>query len=201
MTIRKGSVIHIAGPLDSSPRRFPCSAECGCGPRRIPRRRDGGLLDGLPQRGRRVHREPISRALSAFNFRWMTWLCGKLVWTRADCWAAVTSEEAVRKAQVGPFQMRSALKLWRSCASGGAGSPRLSCLQQDYKERFRDKIESELKALQRCRANAQEATTPASIDWLSCLSLRSVMLGPKQVHKFMEDSTPRDPPPHTPPYR
>ena len=116
-----------------------------------------------------VLREPTSRALSAFNFRWMTWLCGKLVWTRADCWAAVTSEEAVRKAQVGPFQMRSALKLWRSCASGGAGPPRLSCLQQDYKERFRDKIESELKALQRCRANAQEATTPASIDWLSCL--------------------------------
>jgi hypothetical protein len=43
-----------------------------------------------------VLREPVSRALSAFNWRWMTWLCGKLVWTRPDCWAAVTSEVAWR---------------------------------------------------------------------------------------------------------
>ena len=44
-------------------------------------------------------REPVSRALSAFNFRWLTWLCGKLLWTRTDCWASVISEDAVRKAQ------------------------------------------------------------------------------------------------------
>ena len=53
-------------------------------------------------------REPVSRALSAFNLRWLTWLCGKLMWSRPDCWASVTDEAAVRKAQVRATHLRPA---------------------------------------------------------------------------------------------
>ena len=36
--------------------------------------------------------------LSAFNVRWLTWLCGKAMWGRDDCWASLTSEESGRAA-------------------------------------------------------------------------------------------------------
>ena len=143
-----------------------------------------------------VLREPVSRAFSAFNFRWMTWLCGKLVWARAECWAAVDSEEAIKKAQVGPFQMRAAIKLWRSCTSAQAGAkasrdgvPNLRCLQQDYIAKLRDKMDTELRALRQCASSSEDSATPAAVDWPGCLQLRSVMLGPKQIHKVMEDSS------------
>ena len=136
-----------------------------------------------------VLREPVSRALSAFNFRWLTWLCGKLVWARPDCWAGVTSEQAIKAAQVGPFQVRAALKLWRACSTGGTGAPSLRCLQQDYVGKLRNKTATELATLRACAARAERHDTPASVDWVGCLKLRSVMLGPKQVHKVLEDSS------------
>jgi hypothetical protein len=98
-------------------------------------------------------------------------------------------QDAVKRAQVGPFQMRLALKLWRSCAGSGGGAPGLKCLQQDYLAKLRDKLENELRELGRCAARAADAATPASVDWVGCLGLRSVMLGPKQLHKAMEDSS------------
>ena len=66
-------------------------------------------------------REPVSRAVSAFNVRWLTWLCGRLLWKQADCWSLVTDERTVRANQVGPFQMHAALKLWRACGPVAAG--------------------------------------------------------------------------------
>ena len=45
------------------------------------------------------------------------------------------------------------------------------------------------RALERCTARAEERATPASVDWSGCLGLRSVMLGPKQIHKVLEDSS------------
>ena len=141
-----------------------------------------------------VLREPVERAFSAYNLRWMTWLCGKLIFKQADCWWAVTSEEAIKTAQVGPFQMRAALKLYRSCSGKGGGkstngAPSLKCLQADYLSKLRDKFETELRTLQNCQGRAEETGTPASVDWLGCLKLRSVMLGPKQMHKVLEDSS------------
>jgi hypothetical protein len=53
--------------------------------------------------------------------RWLTWLCGRLLWKQADCWALVTDERTVRANQVGPFQMHAALKLWRACGPVAAG--------------------------------------------------------------------------------
>jgi len=106
-------------------------------------------------------REPVARALSAFNVRWLTWLCGKLMWSRTDCWAAVTGEEVVRQNQVGPFQMHAALKLWRACTGGGDGkegaAPSVSCLRADYASKLRDKTTQELAALHACVARAHSA--------------------------------------------
>ena len=113
-------------------------------------------------------REPVARARSAFNVRWLTWLCGKLMWSRPDCWAAVTGEEVVRQNQVGPFQMHAALKLWRACTGGGEGkegaAPRVSCLRADYASKLRDKATQELAALRACVAQqAPSAQPPANL--------------------------------------
>ena len=70
-----------------------------------------------------VLREPVERAVSAFNLRWLTWLCGKLIWQLPRCWEGVTSEAAVKENQVGPFQVHAALKVWRACAPGDGKAP------------------------------------------------------------------------------
>ena len=56
-------------------------------------------------------REPVSRVVSSFNMRWQIEVCGKLTWTRPDCYRGVTSREAVRENAVGPFQRAAALKV------------------------------------------------------------------------------------------
>ena len=202
-----------------------------------------GRIFGVMPRVRVVAllREPVARSLSAFNVRWLTWLCGKLIWSRRDCWAAVTGEAAVRANQVGPFQMHAALKLWRSCTGGGDGkegaAPSLKCLKADYASKLRNKTAQELGALRNCAASGGATTTtttaaaqqqtpgdgaadgggdgggggdgdggeagdgmPAAgaavaaagaagdgVAWSGCLELEGPMVGPKQLHKKMED--------------
>lgn len=36
-------------------------------------------------------REPVSRLVSSFNMKWQVEICGKLTWTRADCYNGITS--------------------------------------------------------------------------------------------------------------
>ena len=72
-------------------------------------------------------REPVARSLSAFNVRWLTWLCGKLIWSRGDCWAAVTGEEALAMlvpadGGVSPAALRDAAGA--DAAAQGAAVPR-----------------------------------------------------------------------------
>jgi len=131
-----------------------------------------------------VLRPPLERMLSAFNFRWLTWLCGKALWGRPDCWAALTSEEVVRANQVGPFQMHAALKLYRSCTDQ-KGVPRLGCLQKDYVSKLRNKSLDEIELLQGCEPH--ETTLSSAAEWEGCLGLRT-LTGPKQIRKAMEDS-------------
>ena len=135
-----------------------------------------------------VLREPIDRAYSAFNFRWLTWLCGKLLWTRQDCWAAVTSEAAIKEAQVGPFQKHAALKLWRSCSGADDRAP-AQMPPTRLRRETAHKSDAELATLEQCTGMAEAQGMPASVNWAACLQLHSVMLGPKQIHKVMEDSS------------
>ena len=141
-----------------------------------------------------VLREPVERAVSAFNLRWLTWLCGKLIWQLPRCWEGVTSEAAVKENQVGPFQVHAALKVWRACAPGDGKAPEKKCLEADYLSKLRNKSTTELRDLRRCQQAANRSYgggggVAPPVDWEGCLGLTGAMMGPKQVHKAMEDSS------------
>ena len=36
-------------------------------------------------------REPVSRLTSSFNMKWQVEICGKLTWSRSDCYNGITS--------------------------------------------------------------------------------------------------------------
>ena len=57
-------------------------------------------------------REPVARISSSFNMRWQIEVCGKLTWTRPDCFAGITARAVVRDNMVGPWQKAQALKEW-----------------------------------------------------------------------------------------
>ena len=56
-------------------------------------------------------REPVARISSSFNMRWQIEICGKLTWTRRDCYLGITSRAHVRDNAVGPWQKAQALKV------------------------------------------------------------------------------------------
>ena len=37
-------------------------------------------------------REPVSRLVSSFNMKWQVEICGKLTWSRTDCYNGVVCE-------------------------------------------------------------------------------------------------------------
>ena len=65
-------------------------------------------------------------------------------------------------------------------AESWSGPLSLSCLRSDYLTKLRNKTSAELWTLRACPAEA--IGVPASVDWVGCLRLSSIMLGPKQVH-------------------
>jgi hypothetical protein len=65
-------------------------------------------------------------------------------------------------------------------AESWSGPLSLSCLRSDYLTKLRNKTSAELRTLRACPAEA--IGVPASVDWVGCLRLSSIMLGPKQVH-------------------
>ena len=73
-----------------------------------------------------------------------------------------------------------------------SGPLSLSCLRNDYLTKLRNKTSAELRTLRACPAEA--IGVPASVDWVGCLRLSSIMLGPKQVHTLTPfDLSPRPP--------
>ena len=56
-------------------------------------------------------REPVARISSSFNMRWQIEVCGKLTWTRRDCYLGITARAIVRDNAVGPWQKAQALKV------------------------------------------------------------------------------------------
>jgi hypothetical protein len=128
-------------------------------------------------------REPVSRVTSSFNMRWQIEVCGKLTWTRPDCYNGVKSRESVRENAVGPFQRNAALKVWGKC-NDGRGSLRIDCLRSDFIAKLRNRTRSEMAMLDKC-AKEQLAAGQAAEGLGACHGLRT--LSQRKLYKLMED--------------
>lgn len=124
-------------------------------------------------------REPVSRVVSSFNMRWQIEVCGKLTWTRPDCYRAVTSRAVVRENAVGPFQRNAALKVWSRCSDGK--SLKAECLRADFVAKLRNRTRSEMAALDECARKGL-----ASEGLGNCHGLRT--LSQRKLYKMMEDT-------------
>ena len=126
-------------------------------------------------------REPVSRVVSSFNMRWQIEVCGKLTWTRPDCYRGVTSREAVRENAVGPFQRAAALKVWGKCSDGKA--LRAECLRADFVAKLRNRTRHEMSLLDDCTKKAGSNGEGLG----GCLGLRT--LSQRKLYKAMEDGS------------
>lgn len=118
-------------------------------------------------------REPVGRLLSSFNMRWQIELCGKLTWSRRDCYTGLTSRELVRENAVGPYQKAAALKVWSKCAREDKLNP--SCLRADFVSKLRNRTLGEMAELERCGGGRVG----------ECLGLP--LLPQRKLYKRMED--------------
>jgi hypothetical protein len=122
-------------------------------------------------------REPISRVVSSFNMRWQIEVCGKLTWTRPDCYRGVTSRDIIRDNMVGPFQKAAALKVWSKCAEGKA--LKVDCLRADFVAKLRNRTRVEMAAMDECVRHTPNEPLGA------CLGYRT--LSQKKLYKALED--------------
>ena len=126
-------------------------------------------------------REPVARILSSFNMRWQIEICGKLTWTRPDCYRGIVSRESVRVNAVGPFQRAAAMKVWSRCSDGK--SLNAECLQGDFVAKLRNRTRHEMGLLDACAKSGGDKLD----DGLgACLGLRT--LSQRKLYKHMEDS-------------
>ena len=124
-------------------------------------------------------REPVSRVLSSFNMRWQIEICGKLTWTRPDCYKAITSRDVVRANAVGPFQRAAALKVWGRCSDGKG--LRTECLRGDFVAKLHNRTRAEMAKLDDC------AKQSGAEGLGGCLGIRT--LSQRKLYKQMEDSS------------
>ena len=99
-------------------------------------------------------REPVSRLVSSFNMKWQVELCGKLTWTRTDCYNGITSVRLINENNVAPRQRLASLAVWRNCNMNGnmshSGKLDPACLQEDFVHKLTARVESELDRHQEC---------------------------------------------------
>ena len=124
-------------------------------------------------------REPIARLVSSFNMRWQIEICGKLTWTRRDCYLGVNSRTVIRDNAVGPFQKAQALKVWSKCARNEK-SLAPECLRLDFFAKLRNRTRTEMAEIDACGRGS-----PADNTLGACLKLG--ILGQRKLYKRMED--------------
>ena len=125
-------------------------------------------------------REPVARISSSFNMRWQIEVCGKLTWTRPDCFAGITARAVVRDNMVGPWQKAQALKVWAKCSGRDGHAMDAECLRGDFVGKLRNRTRLEMAELDDCRRTAPGEPLA------SCLGLGT--LGQRKLYKKMEDS-------------
>ena len=94
-------------------------------------------------------REPTSRLVSSFNMKWQVEICGKLTWSRTDCYNGVTSMRVINENNVAPKQRAAAVKVWNECSVDKKGLDH-DCLRRDFVDKLSAAISDEERRLGEC---------------------------------------------------
>ncbi len=95
-------------------------------------------------------REPVSRLVSSFNMKWQVETCGKLTWTRTDCYNGITSVRVINENTVAARQRQAAIAVWNRCNVDKKGLDH-DCLKQDFVQKLGAKIDAEIVRLNDCQ--------------------------------------------------
>ena len=95
-------------------------------------------------------REPTSRLVSSFNMKWQVEICGKLTWTRNDCYNGITSPRIINENNVAVKQRQAAMAVWNRCNVDKKGLDH-DCLKQDFVQKLGAKIDAEIVRLNDCQ--------------------------------------------------
>ena len=103
-------------------------------------------------------REPVSRLVSSFNMKWQVELCGKLTWSRADCYNGITSVKIINENTVAAKQRLAALAVWNRC-NRDKKTLDTDCLRADFVKKLSDKVRD---ATPRLRSRPRRTPGPSS---------------------------------------
>jgi len=109
--------------------------------------------------------------------KWQVQVCGKLTWTRADCYNGITSIRIINENAVAKSQRLTALALWSKCSAPtntSVGAPKAGktmdaeCLRADFVSKLSEKVEAEISKLQQCGSLSTHAWASAVSSLPSC---------------------------------
>lgn len=131
-------------------------------------------------------REPVSRLVSSFNMKWQVEICGKLTWTRTDCYNGITSIRAINENTVAQRQRQAALKVWQTCNVDKKGLDQ-DCLRRDFVEKLTNSVTDEIRRLNECsnKPGADDLGACLGIHGLEQAKLYALMEGQLFVYRSM----------------
>ena len=93
-------------------------------------------------------------------------MCGKLTWTRSDCYNGITMVKTINENTVSVKQRQAAIAVWNRCnRDKKALDPK--CLQEDFVKKLTEKVSGEMSRLDGCARSSHE-------DIQSCLGVGSM---------------------------
>ena len=123
-------------------------------------------------------REPVSRLVSSFNMKWQVGICGKVTWTRTDCYNGIHSLRDIHGNTVSNQQKLEAIAAWNKC-NVEKSSLSIDCLKEDFVNKLSDRLSVEFGQLRTCAHGRHD-------DLGSCLGA-SDQLDQQQMYALMED--------------
>ena len=110
--------------------------------------------------------------------KWQVEVCGKLTWTRSDCYNGVTSVRIINENTVAAKQRQAAIAVWNRC-NRDKKSLDAECLKADFVKKLTDRVEAEVRKLDYCARSDYE-------DVAACLQLGS--LEQQRLYAVMEEA-------------
>lgn len=68
-------------------------------------------------------------------------ICGKLTWTRNDCYNGITSIRVINENTVAAKQRLAAMAVWKRCNVDSKGL-KADCLREDFIKKLTDKVDA-----------------------------------------------------------